>query len=86
MKRLFMPISIIAGIANLLSFCSTALAQPDEEKNFLLLYFTEDELVVQSATRSPKPLSRVAENITVVTAADIEQLVEMLARCLARLA
>ncbi len=72
MKRLFMPISIIAGIANLLSFCSTALAQPDEEKNFLLLYFTEDELVVQSATRSLKPLSRTAENVTVVTAVDIE--------------
>ncbi len=74
MKRLFTSISIIAEIAYLLSFCSPALAQSDEEKNFLLMYFKEEELVVQSATRSPKPLSQAAENITVITAADIERM------------
>ena len=36
------------------------------------MYFNDDELTVQTATRSPQPLSRVAENVTVVTAADIE--------------
>ncbi len=56
----------------LLSAFSPAFAQSDEEKNFLLMYFKEEELVVQSATRSPKPLSQVAENMTVVTPADIE--------------
>ncbi len=36
------------------------------------MYFKEEELVVESPTRSPKPVSQVAENITVVTASDIE--------------
>src|SRR5574337_578355 len=36
------------------------------------MYFKEEDLVVQSATRSPQPLSLVADNMTVVTAADIE--------------
>ena len=49
-----------------------AFAQTDEEKNFLLLYFKEEELVVMSPSRSPKPISQVAENMTVVTAAEIE--------------
>jgi vitamin B12 transporter len=56
----------------LLSTCTPAFAQTAEEKNFLLMYFKEEELVVESATRSPKPVSRTAENITVVTASDIE--------------
>ncbi len=72
MKRLAKTVSVLAAIAYLLTFCSPALAQPDEEKNFLLMYFKEEELVVQSATRSSKPISRTAENISVVTAADIE--------------
>lgn len=52
--------------------CSSALAQSAEEKNFLSMYFNEEDLIVQTATRSPQPLSQVAENMTVVTAADIE--------------
>jgi vitamin B12 transporter len=47
-------------------------AQSSEEKNFLLMYFKEEELVVETPTRSPKPVSQVAENITVITASDIE--------------
>ncbi len=38
------------------------------------MYFKEDELQVISATRSVKSISRVAENITVVTAEDIERM------------
>jgi len=48
--------------------------QLEEEKNFLLMYFKEDELQVVSSTRSIKSISRVAENMTVVTAADIERM------------
>lgn len=62
----------MGGIVAPLAFCLSAFAQTDEEKNFLLLYFKEEELVVQSATRSPKPLAQTAENVTVVSAADIE--------------
>jgi vitamin B12 transporter len=36
------------------------------------MYFKEEELVVESPTRSPKPVSKTAENITVVTASDIK--------------
>jgi vitamin B12 transporter len=38
------------------------------------MYFSDAELEIQSATRSPEPLSQVAENMTVVTAADIERM------------
>jgi outer membrane receptor protein involved in Fe transport len=51
-----------------------AYAQQEEEKEALLLYFTEEELQVVSATRSLKPISNVAENMTVITAADIERM------------
>lgn len=43
-----------------------------EERKVLLMYFAEDELYVVSTTRSLKSISRVAENVEVVTAADIE--------------
>jgi len=36
------------------------------------MYFKEEELVVESPTRSPKPVSQTAENVTVVTASDIK--------------
>ncbi len=48
--------------------------QSEEEKNFLLMYFKEEELEVVSSTRSLKFISRVAENMTVVTAQDIERM------------
>jgi vitamin B12 transporter len=72
MKRPVKQISTLAVVVIQLAIGSLAFAQFDEEKNFLSMYFTDEELVVQSATRSPKPVSQVAENITVVTAADIE--------------
>ena len=51
---------------------SAALAQPSEDRKFLLLYFKEEELVVESPTRGPKSITQVAENITVITADDIK--------------
>ena len=59
----------------MLQLFSTAIpvfAQTAEEKNFLLMYFKEEELVVEAPTRSPKPVSQVPENVTVVTASEIE--------------
>ncbi|MEW6108390.1 MAG: TonB-dependent receptor [Nitrospirota bacterium] len=49
-----------------------ALAISEEEKTFLEMYFKPEELQIISATRSLKSISRVAENISVVTADDIE--------------
>jgi len=51
--------------------CENAIAQSIEEMQSLRLFYKEDELVV-SATRNPKPLSQVAENITVISAEEIE--------------
>ncbi len=49
-----------------------AFAISEEERTFLNMYFSEEELQVVSSTRSLKSISRVAENIEVVTREDIE--------------
>jgi len=56
----------------MLLFVSSVSAMSEEERKLLLLYFDEEELVVVSTTRSLKSISRVAENVEVVTATDIE--------------
>ncbi|MGD0884198.1 MAG: TonB-dependent receptor [Thermodesulfovibrionales bacterium] len=43
-----------------------------EEQTFLSMYFSDEELAVISATRNLSSITRVAENITVITAEDIE--------------
>jgi vitamin B12 transporter len=55
-------------------FISEAVAQEPKEKDALLMYFTDEDIQVVSATRSLKPISHAAENMTVVTAADIERM------------
>lgn len=59
-------------ISSTILFSESASAVSEAEKNFLYMYFTEDELTVVSATRSLKSITRVAENISVVTKEDIE--------------
>jgi len=49
-----------------------AAAVSEAEKTFLSMYFTDEELVIVSATRSLKSITRVAENVEVVTKEDIE--------------
>ncbi len=53
--------------------CQTFAAQPEEEMQILRMYYKEKDLVV-SPTRHPKPISQVAENITVITAKEIEEM------------
>jgi vitamin B12 transporter len=50
---------------------ATLLAQSQEETRFLDIYFTESELQLISSTRSLTSLSRVAENVSIITAQDI---------------
>ncbi len=50
----------------------TVGAQSEEELLVLNLFYSEKDLVVQSATRHPKHISQIAENISVVTAKEIE--------------
>lgn len=45
--------------------------EPEEELKVLQMFYKEKDLV-ETATRYPKPIAQVAENITVVTAAEIE--------------
>ena len=55
-----------------LAFLRTpSLAASDEDLQTLGMYYEPNDLVV-SATRNPQPISRTAENITVITAKDIE--------------
>jgi vitamin B12 transporter len=73
MKRFIMPISMfLSAVAVLFTSCPYGYAQSAKEKSFLSMYFTDEELEVVSATRSLTSISRVAENITVVTASEIE--------------
>jgi len=68
-----------ANILLLVSFlylsllCFTARAQSEEEMKVLRMFYKEEELVI-SPTRHPKPISQVAENITVITADEIEDM------------
>jgi len=50
-----------------------AAAQSEEEMEILRMFYKEKDLVV-SATRHPKSISHVAENITVITAKEIERM------------
>lgn len=44
---------------------------PADDSELLELYFAEEELV-ETATRTPKPISQIAENVTIITAEEIE--------------
>ena len=52
-------------------FCPSVVAQSKDEMRILRLFYKEKDLVV-SSTRYPKSISQVAENITIITAKDIE--------------
>jgi vitamin B12 transporter len=66
-------LSLVSALLFLSSFYSPALAVSDEDLQTLGMYYEPNDLVV-SATRNPKPLSQAAENITVITAAEIEMM------------
>jgi len=60
------------GILSLLTPPVTVHAETDTDRELLELYYEPQDLEVSTATRSPRPLSRSAENITVITAKQIE--------------
>jgi vitamin B12 transporter len=68
---------LLALLLRAVSPCEAARErdQGDRESlDELLLFWDEKDLYVESATRSEVPLSQVAENVTVVTAEEIEEL------------
>ena len=66
-------ICLLCALLAFLSFRAPALAQSDEDQQTLDMFYEGKDLVV-SATRNPKPLSQTAENVTIITAADIERM------------
>jgi vitamin B12 transporter len=74
MNKGIAALCILAIAVCLLGFNTSAHAFSTDEEDYLSLYFSKEELTVESATRSPQLVSRVADNITVVTAADIERM------------
>lgn len=54
-------------------FPALASAQSEEEMQVLRMFYRETELVVTPA-RTPKPITQTAENITVITSKDIEDM------------
>lgn len=70
------PLSVIAVLVLCITFIpypiSNVFAQQSQEESDVLNLFFSPKALVVSATRSPKPISQVAENITVVTSEQIE--------------
>ncbi len=59
-------------VLSVLTTPHAAHANTDTDRELLDLYYEPQDLEVSSATRSPKPLSRSAESISVITAEQIE--------------
>ena len=68
------PAPVFASDDNTYPLKSQAGERSKETIRDLLLFWEEKDLFVQSATRHAKPVSQVAENITVITAKDIEDM------------
>jgi vitamin B12 transporter len=67
-------LSIFLPTILLLTFLhGPAMAASDEDMQTLGMYYEPNDLVV-TATRNPKPLSQAAENITIITATEIEMM------------
>ncbi|BEH10570.1 MULTISPECIES: TonB-dependent receptor plug domain-containing protein [Geobacter] len=75
-RRNLIPVIGLLGLSVLLAPTGSkgyAWAQADEEMRVLEMFYEDKELVV-TPTRDPKPVSQVAENITVITAKEIRNL------------
>jgi vitamin B12 transporter len=66
-------IPLLCVTLTILCISRSSSSQVEEEMKILRMFYKEKELVV-SPTRHPKPISHVAENITVVTAKEIEEM------------
>jgi vitamin B12 transporter len=75
---LFVPAVCISSEENKVSGMEetkrTVFDQSKLDVEDLLMFWEEKDLFVQSATRNEKPISQVAENMTVITAKDIEDM------------
>lgn len=67
----YTPFAVFLLLTTSLAAPSARASTAHQEEKLLELYFDEDQLV-ETATRSPKPITQVAENVTIVTAEEIE--------------
>ncbi|MHC1696975.1 MAG: TonB-dependent receptor plug domain-containing protein [Geobacteraceae bacterium] len=72
-KSLYKTTFFLLPVLFVLVLCLPAFAQPERESATLKMFYDEDDIVV-TPTRYPKSISRVAENMTVITAEDIKAL------------
>ncbi len=72
-RNLILPLAFFAGLALSGSAAEAQGQDPAAEPSLDSLYFSETE-VVEGATHFPKPLFQVAENVTIVTAKEIENM------------
>ncbi len=66
-------IAFIFFVSFIVANSSSVVAAEENVEDVMFIYFSEDELV-ETATRSPKPLIHVAENVTIITQKEIESL------------
>ncbi len=60
------------GVLAILTTPHAVHAETNTDRELMGLYYEPQDLAVSTATRSPRPISRSAENITVITAEQIE--------------
>ncbi len=72
MKHL-LSLAIPFSLFTVLIIQPLSAAGQNHEDELLSMYFAEDQLV-ESATRAPKPMSQVAENVTIITAEEIQRM------------
>ena len=70
-KSLYKTTFFLLPALFVLALSLPAFAQPEQEMTTLKMFYDEDDIVV-TPTRYPKSISRVAENMTVITAEDIK--------------
>ncbi len=66
-------ISFCCHLVTILCLTSACYAQSEEELQILQLFYKDNDLVV-TPSRYPKSISKVAENITIITAEDIKSI------------
>jgi vitamin B12 transporter len=71
MQRMLFPLYALAIVLYLSSPASAQPEEAEDEMKVLRMFYKENDLV-ETASRYPKPISQVAENITIVTAEEIE--------------
>ncbi len=71
---LFSPLFSIAAEETPIVKDTDVVAMRSSTKEELLMFWEEKELYVQTATRIEKPISQVAENMTIITAKEIEDM------------